>query len=363
MSGEPFRSSAPPPSSPPFGARAGAGHASRPRDQVSPGRHAGAGVADGRAQPDGEGRDSLQQGPGRARRVVRQRAGQDALGRFVPVFDGGNTKAKADIWKDKAKFDKLAQEVQATSPSSSRPRIQATSRGFGPPSAPWQGVQQLPRRLPERIAATGRERAPSARSPLRMTGLRAGSPPTRSTRRARPAGLTRASTTTTRTPVRDAGGQLLHARHHRRDQVVAERHEVPDRREDVQAGQPSDDPPAAAVKPAERLGKVAAHELDQRALGADVVVREQPGPPARASRAAARSPSSRRSDCASREFRAAGGRSTDVADDGAGPRTNDAKRAFRLPTNPQITRNRTSASSVSPQRMCQTSASLPTSRS
>ena len=35
---------------------------------------------------------------------------------FVPVSDSGNTKAKPDIWKDKAKFDKYAQEVQAETP-------------------------------------------------------------------------------------------------------------------------------------------------------------------------------------------------------------------------------------------------------
>ncbi len=35
---------------------------------------------------------------------------------FVPVSDSGNTKAKAEIWKDKAKFDKYAQEVQAETP-------------------------------------------------------------------------------------------------------------------------------------------------------------------------------------------------------------------------------------------------------
>ena len=35
---------------------------------------------------------------------------------FVPVSDSGNTKAKAEIWKDKAKFDKLAQDMQAETP-------------------------------------------------------------------------------------------------------------------------------------------------------------------------------------------------------------------------------------------------------
>ncbi len=35
---------------------------------------------------------------------------------FVPVSDSGNTKAKPEIWKDKAKFDKLAQEVQQETP-------------------------------------------------------------------------------------------------------------------------------------------------------------------------------------------------------------------------------------------------------
>jgi cytochrome c556 len=35
---------------------------------------------------------------------------------FVPVSDTGNTKAKPEIWKDKAKFDKFAQEVQAETP-------------------------------------------------------------------------------------------------------------------------------------------------------------------------------------------------------------------------------------------------------
>ncbi|MFO1316854.1 MAG: cytochrome c [Burkholderiales bacterium] len=35
---------------------------------------------------------------------------------FVPVSDSGNTKAKPEIWKDKAKFDKFAQEVQAETP-------------------------------------------------------------------------------------------------------------------------------------------------------------------------------------------------------------------------------------------------------
>jgi cytochrome c556 len=35
---------------------------------------------------------------------------------YVPVSDTGNTKAKPEIWKDKAKFDKLAQEVQAETP-------------------------------------------------------------------------------------------------------------------------------------------------------------------------------------------------------------------------------------------------------
>jgi cytochrome c556 len=35
---------------------------------------------------------------------------------YIPVSDSGNTKAKPEIWKDKAKFDKLAQEVQAETP-------------------------------------------------------------------------------------------------------------------------------------------------------------------------------------------------------------------------------------------------------
>lgn len=36
---------------------------------------------------------------------------------FVPVsHEGGKTKAKADIWKDKAGFDKLAQAMQAELP-------------------------------------------------------------------------------------------------------------------------------------------------------------------------------------------------------------------------------------------------------
>ena len=36
---------------------------------------------------------------------------------FVPVSDtGAPTKAKAEIWKEKAKFDKLAQEMQAETP-------------------------------------------------------------------------------------------------------------------------------------------------------------------------------------------------------------------------------------------------------
>ena len=35
---------------------------------------------------------------------------------YVPVSDTGNTKAKPEIWKDKAKFDKFAQEVQAETP-------------------------------------------------------------------------------------------------------------------------------------------------------------------------------------------------------------------------------------------------------
>ncbi|MEO8346865.1 MAG: cytochrome c [Betaproteobacteria bacterium] len=36
---------------------------------------------------------------------------------FVPVsHEGGKTKAKADIWKDKAQFDKLAQAMQAEMP-------------------------------------------------------------------------------------------------------------------------------------------------------------------------------------------------------------------------------------------------------
>lgn len=35
---------------------------------------------------------------------------------YVPVSDTGNTKAKPEIWKDKAKFDKYAQEVQAETP-------------------------------------------------------------------------------------------------------------------------------------------------------------------------------------------------------------------------------------------------------
>ncbi len=35
---------------------------------------------------------------------------------YIPVSDSGNTKAKPEIWKDKAKFDKLALEVQAETP-------------------------------------------------------------------------------------------------------------------------------------------------------------------------------------------------------------------------------------------------------
>lgn len=36
---------------------------------------------------------------------------------FVPVsFDGGKTKAKAEIWKDKASFDKLAEAMRAELP-------------------------------------------------------------------------------------------------------------------------------------------------------------------------------------------------------------------------------------------------------
>ncbi len=36
---------------------------------------------------------------------------------FVPVsHEGGKTKAKADIWKDKAQFDKLAEALQAELP-------------------------------------------------------------------------------------------------------------------------------------------------------------------------------------------------------------------------------------------------------
>jgi len=35
---------------------------------------------------------------------------------YAPVSDTGNTKAKPEIWKDKAKFDKYAQEVQAETP-------------------------------------------------------------------------------------------------------------------------------------------------------------------------------------------------------------------------------------------------------
>ena len=55
---------------------------------------------------------------------------------FVPVSDSGNTKAKPEIWKDKAKFDKSRRRCRRRRPSSSRPRIPATSRSFGPPSAP-----------------------------------------------------------------------------------------------------------------------------------------------------------------------------------------------------------------------------------
>ena len=35
---------------------------------------------------------------------------------FVPVSDSGNTKAKPEIWKDKAKFDQLAKDMQAETP-------------------------------------------------------------------------------------------------------------------------------------------------------------------------------------------------------------------------------------------------------
>ena len=35
---------------------------------------------------------------------------------FVPVSDSGNTKARPDVWKDKAKFDRLAQEMQSETP-------------------------------------------------------------------------------------------------------------------------------------------------------------------------------------------------------------------------------------------------------
>ncbi len=35
---------------------------------------------------------------------------------FVPVSDSGDTKAKPEIWKDKAKFDQLAKDMQAQTP-------------------------------------------------------------------------------------------------------------------------------------------------------------------------------------------------------------------------------------------------------
>jgi cytochrome c556 len=35
---------------------------------------------------------------------------------FVPVSDSGSTKAKPEIWKDKAKFDKFALDLQAETP-------------------------------------------------------------------------------------------------------------------------------------------------------------------------------------------------------------------------------------------------------
>ena len=88
-----------------------------PRDQVSPGHHAGPGLAHGHPRRHGERHASLRQGRRHAQREVRRASCSTCAGKVsLPAREtGAPTRAKPEIWKDKAKFDKYAQDAKAES--------------------------------------------------------------------------------------------------------------------------------------------------------------------------------------------------------------------------------------------------------